>query len=39
MQGDNYYGDPIFLLNFVKVVYIAVKCAKFEQDCKVNNLL
>ena len=34
-QGENKHVDPIFLLQFSNVLYIADICAKFEKnhDC------
>ena len=30
-QGENKHGDPIFLLQFLNVLYMADNCAKFEK--------
>ena len=30
-QGENKHGNPIFLLQFLNVLYMADICAKFEK--------
>ena len=30
--GENNHGDPIFLLQFLNVQYVADICAKFEKN-------